>query len=106
MKESLLFYVALPYTEEVLSIATFFSIKTQVPAIYRTYSGNCGLFLYTEYLKLEPMDNNYEWLLQDKDAAQVLALYSNKDFEGICEYLNSIPERPFNVFPHTYPITN
>ena len=52
------------------------------------------------------MDNNYEWLLQDIDVARVLALYSNKDFEGICEYLNSIPDRPFNVFPHTYPITN
>ena len=106
MKESLLFYVALPYTEEVLDLATFFSIKTRVPNAYRTSSGNYGLFLYTEYLKLEPMDNNYEWLLQDIDVARVLALYSNKDFEGICEYLNSIPERPFNVFPHSYPITN
>ena len=101
----LLYYVALPYTEEVLSLATFFSIKTQVPDVYRTSSGNYGLFLYTEYLKLEPMDNNFEWLLQVIDAAQVLVLYSNKDFEGICEYLNSIPERPFNVVPHSYPIT-
>ena len=106
MKESLLFYVALPYTEEVLNLATFFSIKTRVPDVYRTSSGKCGLFLYTEYLKLEPMDNDYEWLLQDIDVAQVLILYSNKDFEGICEYLNSTPERPFNVFPHNYPITN
>ncbi len=97
MKESLLFYVALPYTEEVLNLATFFSIKTRATNIYR---GNCGLFLYSDYLKLEPLDINYEWLLQDIDVAQVLALYSNKDFEGICEYLNSIPERPFNVFPH------
>lgn len=106
MKDSLLFYVALPYTEEVLNLATFFSIKTRVPNVYRTCSGKCGLFLYTDYLKLETMDSNYEWLLQDVDVAQVLALYSNKDFEGICEYLNSIPERPFNVFPHNYPITN
>ena len=106
MKESLLFYVALPYTEEVLSIATFFSIKTRVPDVYKTSLGNCGLFLYTEYLKLEPMDNDFEWLLQDIDVARVLVLYSNKDFEGICEYLNSIPERPFNVFPHSYLITN
>ena len=105
MKESLLFYVALPYTEEVLKLATFFSIKTRVPNDYKTYSGNCGLFLYTEYLKVESM-GDYEWLLQDIDVAQVLILYSNKDFEGICEYLNSIPERPFNVFPHSYPITN
>ena len=106
MKESLLFYVALPYTEEVLNLATFFSIKTRVPDVYRTSSGNCGLFLHTDYLKLETMDNSYEWLLQDIDVAQVLLLYSNKDFEGICEYLKSIPERPFNVFPHSYPITN
>ena len=105
MKESLLFYVALPYTEEVLNLATFFSIKTREPNVYRTSSGNYGLFLYTEYLKLESM-GNYEWLLQDVDVAQVLLLYSNKDFEGICEYLNSIPERPFNVFPHNQPITN
>ena len=105
MKESLLFYVALPYTEEVLNLATLFSIKTHVPNIYRTSSDKCGLFLYTEYLKLEAM-GDYEWLLQDIDVAQVLLLYSNKDFEGICEYLNSIPERPFNVFPHSYPITN
>ena len=100
MKESLLFYVALPYTEEVLSLATFFSIKTRVPDIYRAPTDKCGLFLYTEYLKLESMNNEHEWLLQDKDAAEVLALYSNKDFEGICEYLNTLPERPFNVFPH------
>ena len=106
MKESLLFYVALPYTEEVLNLATFFSIKTRVSNFYRTFSGNCGLFLYTEYLKLTPININYDWLLQDIDVAQVLVLYSNKDFEGICEYLNSIPERPFNVFPHSYPIIN
>ena len=105
MKESLLFYVALPYTEEVLNLATFFSIKTQLSDVYRTSSDKCGLFLYTEYLKLESM-GDYEWLLQDIDVAQVLLLHSNKDFEGICEYLNSIPERPFNVFPHSYPITN
>ena len=104
MKESLLFYVALPYTEEVLNLATFFSIKTRVPNSYRTSTDKCGLFLYTEYLKLEAM-GEYEWLLQD-DVAHVLALYSNKDFEGICEYLNSLPERPFNVFPHNYQITN
>ena len=106
MKESLLFNVALPYTEEVLNLATFFSIKTRVPNAYRTSSRNCGLFLYTEYLKLEPLDNNFEWLLQDIDVAQLLVLYSNKDFEGICEYLNSLPERPFNVFPHRDLITN
>ena len=105
MKESLLFYVALPYTEEVLNLATLFSIKTQVSNTHRAASDKCGLVLYTEYLKLEAM-GNYEWLLQDKDAAEVLAHYSNKDFEGICEYLNSLPERPFNVFPHRDLITN
>lgn len=96
MKESLLFYVALPYTEEVLSLATFFSIKTRVPYTYAS-TDKRGLFLYTEYLQLESMNNKNEWLLQDKDVAQVLALYSNKNFEGICEYLNTLPERPFNV---------
>ena len=103
MKESVLFNVALPYTEEVLNLAAFFSIKTRVTNFYR---GNCGLFLYPEYLKLESLGNDHEWLLQDIDVARVLILYSNKDFEGICEYLNSIPERPFNVFHHNQPITN
>lgn len=98
MKESVLFYVALPYTEEVLSLATFFSIKTRVPDDYRAASSKYGLFLYTDYLKLESINDDYEWLLQDVDVAHVLALYSNKDFDGVCEYLNSIPERPFNVF--------
>ena len=95
----LLYYVALPYTEEVLNLATLFSIKTLVPNDYKTSSGNCGLSLYTGCLELEPLNNDCDWLLQDKDAAEVLAHYANKDFKGICEYLNSIPERPFNTYP-------
>ena len=98
MEESFLFHVALPYTEEVLNLATLFSIKTLVPNDYKTSSGSCGLFLYTKCLELEPLNNDHDWLLQDIDVAPVLILYSNKDFKGICEYLNSIPERPFNVF--------
>ena len=102
----LLYYVALPYTEEILNLVTLFAIDVSKQGVDDDYTGDVGLFIYRTRLALESMDDDSEWLLQDIDVAQVLALYSNKDFEGICEYLNSIPERPFNVFPHSYPITN
>lgn len=106
MKSALLYYVALPCSEEVLNLVTLFSIDIYDRDTFKLYPEKRGLFIYARRLELEDIDNEYEWLLQDKDAAEVLALYSNKDFEGICEYLNSLPERPFNVFPHNYPITN
>ena len=98
MKESLLYYVALPYSEEVLNLATLFSINISERSVYKSSSKKRGLFIYSKRLELENINNTYEWLLQDKDAAEVLAHYANKDFKGICEYLNTLPERPFNVF--------
>ena len=64
----------------------------------KPFSEKRGLFIYSKRLELEDVDNKCEWLLQDKDAAEVLAHYANKDFKGICEYLNTLPERPFNVY--------
>ena len=97
MKESLLFYVALPYSEEVLNLVTLFSIDINECNAFKPSSEKRGLFIYSKRLELEVINNKYEWLLQDKDAAEVLAHYANKDFKGICEYLNTLPERPFNV---------
>ena len=106
MKSTLLYYVALPCSEEVLNLVTLFSINIYRHSVFKPSSEKRGLFIYSKHLELETINNEYEWLLQDKDAAEVLAHYANKDFKGICEYLKSIPERPFNVFPHSYPITN
>ncbi len=93
-----LYYVALPYTEEILNLVTLFSIDVNKQGTYAdAYTGDLGLFIYSTRLTLEIIDDDSEWLLDTDDALHVLALYSNKDFEGICEYLNSIPERPFNV---------
>ena len=93
----LLYYVAMPYTEEVLNLVTLFSIDIYERNVFKPSSEKQVLFIYSKGLELEDINNKYEWLLQDKDAAEVLAHYANKDFKGICEYLNTLPERPFNV---------
>ena len=97
MKSTLLYYVALPYSEEVLNLATLFSIDIYEHKVFKPSAEKQGLFIYSKRLELEDINNEYEWLLQDKDAVEVLAHYANKDFKGICEYLNTLPERPFNV---------
>ena len=97
MKSTLLYYVALPYSEEVLNLVTLFSIDIHARDAFKPSSKKRGLFIYSKRLELEDINNEYEWLLQDKDAAEVLAHYANKDFKAICEYLNTLPERPFNV---------
>ena len=94
----MLYYVAVPCTEEVIDLITLFSIKTGEYDITRKAIHRCGLFIYPEHLKLEAIDTDTEWLLDNKDAIQVLAYYANKDFNGLCAYLNTLPERPFNVF--------
>ena len=97
MESTLLYYVALPCSEEVLNLVTLFSIEIYRRDAFRPSSEKRGLFIYSNRLELEDINNECEWLLQDKDAAEVLAHYANKDFKGICEYLNTLPERPFNV---------
>ena len=97
MESTLLYYVALPYSEEVLNLVTLFSIEIYERNDFKSSSEKRGLFIYSKRLELEDINNEHEWLLQDKDAAEVLAHYANKNFKGICEYLNTLPERPFNV---------
>lgn len=98
MKAVLLYYVAVPCTEEVINMITLFSIRTGEYDIPQRDLHGCGLFIYNECLGLESVDVNTEWLLDNKDAIQVLAFYANKDFDGLCAYLNTIHKRPFNVY--------
>ena len=99
MKEELLYFVAVPYTKEILDLATLFSIETNdYHVINKDPNEAYGLFIYSTYLGLENVDVKGEWLLSNNDAAQVLALYASEDFNSICEYLNAIPDRPFNVY--------
>ena len=97
MDDAMLYYVAVPCTDEVIDLITLFSIKTGEYDITRKAIHGYGLFIYPERLELETIDADTEWLLETKDAIQVLAFYANKDFKGICAYLNNIPERPFDV---------
>ena len=98
MDDAMLYYVAVPCTDEVIELITFFSIKIGDYDIIKRVIHGCGLFIYPERLELETIDADTEWLLENNDAVQVLAYYANKDFNGLCAYLNTIPERPFNVF--------
>lgn len=98
MNDASLYYVAVPCTDEVIDLITLFSIQTGEYDITRKAIHGCGLFIYSEGLKLENIDADSEWLLENKDAIQVLAFYANKDFNGLCAYLNTLPERPFDVY--------
>lgn len=98
MDDALLYYVAVPCTQELIDLITIFSIKTGEYVMPTKAIYSCGLFIYPEHLELEAMDTDTEWLLESKDAPQVLAYYANKDFNGLCAYLNTLPERPFNVY--------
>ena len=98
MDDAMLYYVGVPCTEEVIDLITLFSIKVGDYDIIKRVIHGCGLFIYPERLELETIDDDTEWLLENNDAIQVLAYYANKDFNGLCTYLNTLPERPFNVF--------
>lgn len=102
----LLYYVALPYTEEILNLITLFSIDVSKQGIDDDdYTGELGLFIYRTRLALETMDDDSEWLLDTDDALHVLALYAARDFNSVCEYLNNIPNKPFKVVIDTYYLT-
>ena len=101
MDNAMLYYVAVPCTEEVIDLITLLSIDIGDYEITKRVLERCGFFLYNNLLELETIDADTEWLLESKDAVQVLAYYSNKDFNGLCAYLNTIPERPFNVYTHS-----
>ena len=98
MDDTMLCYVAVPCTEEIIELITLFSIKTEDCRISKRALHECGLFICPEHLVLETIDADTEWLLDNKDAIQVLAFYANKDFNSLCAYLNTISKRPFNVF--------
>ena len=98
MDDAMLYYVAVPCTEEVIDLITLLSIDIGEYEITKRGLHRCGLFLYKSRLELEDIDADTEWLLESKDAIQVLAYYANKDFNGLCDYLNTLPERPFNVY--------
>lgn len=103
----LLYYVALPYTEEILNLVTLFSIDVMKQGIDidDDYTGELGLFIYRTRLALETIDDDSEWLLDTDDAIQVLALYAARDLNSVCEYLNNIPNKPFIVGIDTYYLT-
>ena len=105
MNDTLLCYVAVPCTEEVINLITLFSIKTRRYGLTKRDIHECGLFIYHTHLELENVDAATEWILENKDAIQVLAFYANKDFNGLCAYLNTLPERPFNVYMNPVYIT-
>lgn len=95
----LLYYVALPYTEEILNLITLFSIKVmkQNIDIGDDYTEDVGLFIYRTRLSLETIDHSSEWLLNTDDALHVLALYAARALNSVCEYLNNIPDKPFTA---------
>ena len=101
MNDAMLYYVAVPCTEEVINLITLLSIDTGEYELTKRVLDRCGLFIYHDCLELETIVADSEWLLETKDAIQVLAFYANKDFNGLCAYLNTLPERPFNVFNDT-----
>ena len=101
----MLYYVAVPCTEEVINLITLLSIDIGEYELTKRVLDRCVLFIYLERLEIETIDADTEWLLENKDAIQVLAYYANKDFNGLCDYLNTLPERPFNVFVHSTYLT-
>ena len=100
----LLYYVALPYTEEILNLITLFAIDVMKQGIDIDdyYREELGLFIYRTRLSLETIDHDSEWLLDTNDAIQVLALYAARDFNSVCKYLNNLPNKPFTVCIGTY----
>lgn len=97
MKNNLLCFVAVPFTQEVINLLSFLPIKVNYEPNTVNDVYDYGLFMYKTTLELEKVDNEDEWVINDEDVLTVLTLYANKDFNSICTYLNSIPERPFNV---------
>ena len=98
MNEALLCYVAVPCTQQVQDIINFLSITNVRHPAYMEHTSGCALFIYNTCLELEDIDLGTEWVINNDEALIVLTLFANKDFQGICDYLNSIPERPFNVY--------
>ena len=105
MKDNLLCFVAVPFTQDVLSLLSFLPIDVNYDpkAINDVYG--YGLFMYKTTLELEEVNNEEEWVINYEDVLIVLTLFATKDFKGICAYLNNIPERPFDVFTNSNYLT-
>lgn len=97
MKNILLCFVAVPFTQEVINLLNFLPIDVNYDPKTINNVYDYGLFIYKYTLELEEVDNDSEWVISHEHVLIVLTLYANKDFNSICKYLNSIPERPFNV---------
>ena len=98
MQESLLCYVAVPCTQEVQDIIHILSITNVNYTCDEETAKDCGLFIYSSTLDQETILQETEWVLKGDEILNVLTLYATKDLDGICTYLNSIPDRPFNVY--------
>lgn len=102
MDEALLCYVAVPCTQYVQDILNILAITDVRQPSCMQFTKGYGLFIYKSALELEDIDYDTEWVINDEDALTVLTLFANKDFKGICTYLNNIPERPFDVYINKY----
>lgn len=98
MRDALLCYVAIPCTQEVLDLLHILSISVDSNYLNDKVGKGYGLFIYSHTLGIEEVDQGSEWVLNDEHILEVLTLFANKDINSICTYLNSIPNRPFNVF--------
>ena len=97
MREALLCYVAVPCTQEVQDILNILPIPHDNYTSDDATAKDCGLFIYRAKLDAECLAIT-DWVLKGDEILDVLTLYATKDLVGICTYLNSIPDRPFDVF--------
>ena len=97
MREALLCHVAIPCTQEVLDLLHILPIPHDNYTSVGETAKDCGLFIYRTKLDIEHLSIT-DWVLKGDEILNVLTLYATKDLVGICTYLNSIPDRPFNVF--------
>ena len=98
MSEALLCFVAIPCTPHVQDILNILSITNIRYPADTEFTKEYGLFIYNSTLELEVVAYEKEWVINDEDVLTVLTLFVNKDFKGICAYLNNIQERPFDVY--------
>ena len=98
MTKAIIYYVALLCTQYVQNLLNFLAITNVRHYADNEFTKGYGLFIYSHALELEDINYETEWVINDEDVLTVLTLFANKDFKGICTYLNNIPERPFDVY--------
>ena len=102
MTKTILFNVAIPCTQYVQDILNILSIANVKYTSYSEFTEGYGLFIYKSALELEVIDYETEWVINNEDVLTVLTLFANKDFNGLCAYLNTLPERPFDVYINSF----